>query len=308
MASKGTEVWFSWLRELENEGYDSSLSDSESEHSDHNTASEQLDSEQSEAEIAECLLADNFYLGKDKQTRWGKHMPHRPRNVRTGARNIVSHPPCVKGIAKNVDTILESWAQRLNLQELWVDDGTAPNSFRATMSIKRFAMLLRALRFKDLDTREARKKVDNNLAPIRNIFEEFITKYSSYYQVGEYVTIDEKLKAFRGCCKFHQYIANKPGKNGIKIYALVDARMFYTRRLEIYGGKQPEGPYRTNNRASSVVKHLITSISNTGHNITMDNYFTSVELAEELLRDHKLTIVGTFHKNKSEIPPLFLDT
>ncbi|KAJ8879738.1 hypothetical protein PR048_020346 [Dryococelus australis] len=59
-------------------------------------------------------------------------------------------------------------AQHLNLQELWVDDGTAPDCFRATMLIKRFAMLLRTLRFNDLDTREAQKKVDN-LAPITNI-------------------------------------------------------------------------------------------------------------------------------------------
>ncbi|KAJ8889881.1 hypothetical protein PR048_009386 [Dryococelus australis] len=76
-----------------------------------------------------------------------------------------------------------------NLQEIWFEDGTAPDSFRATMSIKRFATLLGALKFDDLDTRKTRKKVDN-LAPIRNIFEEFVTKCSSYYQVGEYATID----------------------------------------------------------------------------------------------------------------------
>ncbi|KAJ8869784.1 hypothetical protein PR048_028792 [Dryococelus australis] len=80
-------------------------------------------------------------------------------------------------------------AQHLNLQQLWVDYGTAPDCFRATMPINKFATLLRALRFDDLDTREAWKKVDN-LAPTGNIFEEFVTKCSSYYQVGEYVTID----------------------------------------------------------------------------------------------------------------------
>ncbi|KAJ8877052.1 hypothetical protein PR048_021504 [Dryococelus australis] len=140
-------------------------------------------------------------------------------------------------------------AQHLNLQELWVDYGTAPDCFRATMSIKRFATLLRALRFDNLDTREARKKVDN-LAPIRNIFEEFVTKCRIYCQAGEYVTIDEMLEASCGCCKFCQYVANKSSKYGIKIYALVDARMFYTSRLEIYG-EQPEGPYRTDSQANS---------------------------------------------------------
>ncbi|KAJ8892780.1 hypothetical protein PR048_005361 [Dryococelus australis] len=83
-------------------------------------------------------------------------------------------------------------AQHLNLQELWVDDGATQDCFTAITSIKRFAMLLKALRFDDLDTREARKKVDD-LAPIRNIFEEFVTKCSSYYQVGEYVTIYEMV-------------------------------------------------------------------------------------------------------------------
>ncbi|KAJ8866948.1 hypothetical protein PR048_032810 [Dryococelus australis] len=282
---KDTEVWFSWLRKLENEGYDSSLSDSESQHSDHNTASEQSDSEQGEAEIAECLLADNFYLGKDRQDKVGGNV-------------------CVFGY------FVHGWFEKAptsNIQELWVDDGTTPDSFRATMSLKRFATLLRVLRFDDLDTREARKKVDN-LAPIRNICKEFVTKCSSYYQVGEYVTIDEMLEAFRGRSKFRQYIANKPGNYGIKIYALIDATMFYTSRLEIYGGKQHEGPYRTDNRASSMVKRLITSIANTRCNITMDNYFTLVRQAEQFLRDHELTIVGTLLKNKSEIPPLFLDT
>ncbi|KAJ8879739.1 hypothetical protein PR048_020347 [Dryococelus australis] len=40
----------------------------------------------------------------------------------------------------------------------------------------------------------------------------------------------------------------------------------------------------------------------------MDNYFTSVGLAEELLKDHKMSIIGTIRKNKSDITPLFLDT
>ncbi|KAJ8885018.1 hypothetical protein PR048_011214 [Dryococelus australis] len=173
-------------------------------------------------------------------------------------------------------------AQHMNLQELWVDDGRAPDCFRVTMSIKRFATLHRVLRHLT-----GTKNV-YNLALIRKIFEEFINTKCSNYQVGEYVTIDEMLEAFHDCCKFCQYIADKPAKNGIMFYALVDANIFYA--------------------TSRVVKCLVTPVMNTGRNITMDNNFTSVGLAEQLLRDHRLTIIGTLHKNKSEIPSLFLGT
>ena len=38
----------------------------------------------------------------------------------------------------------------------------------------------------------------------------------------------------------------------------------------------------------------------------MDNWFTSVSLADKILDEHKLTIVGTLRKNKAEIPHSFL--
>jgi len=116
------------------------------------------------------------------------------------------------------------------------------------------------------------------------------------------------LEGFRGRCKFRQYIANKPNKYGIKIFALVDSRVFYTVNMEIYAGKQPIGPFLQNNSGASVVKRMIKPIAKTGRNITIDNWFTSVPLAVELLKDYKTTMVGTLKKNKREIPTCFLDT
>lgn len=172
------------------------------------------------------------------------------------------------------------------------------------MSLKRFYLLLTALRFVNINDREERKKFDN-LAVIRKFSDEFISRCQKLYTPSEYLTIDEMLESFRSRYKFRQYIANKPAKYGIKIYALVDARIFYTLNMEIYAGKQPEGPFRKSNSAFDVVKRISKPVLNSGRNITMDNYFTSIPLAQDLLQNHKTTIVGTIRKIKESFLQTF---
>jgi len=198
-------------------------------------------------------------------------------------------------------------SNHLNIDDLWSDDGLAPPYFRAVMSKARFYILLRALRFDDIGTRATRKQIDK-LAPIRTLFDNFVTRCQNNYTVGENVTIDEMLEGFRGRCSFRQYIPNKPNKYGIKIQALVDSRTFYTANMEVYVGTQPDGPYKCDNSPMSIVKRMVAPISKTGRNVTMDNWYSSIPLSLDLLKNHNLTMVGTIRKNKREIPHVFLDT
>ena len=114
------------------------------------------------------------------------------------------------------------------------------------------------------------------------------------------------LAAFRGRCNFRQCIPSKPDKNGIKIFALVDEQTFFTSKIEVYVGTQPDIPYKVTNGPGDVVERLCSGIFGTGRNITLDNWFTCYDLAEKMLR-HQITLVGTFRKNKRHIPPEFLD-
>ncbi|KAH9635619.1 hypothetical protein HF086_012288 [Spodoptera exigua] len=183
-------------------------------------------------------------------------------------------------------------SSHVHVNDIFSPDGTGLDICRAVMSVQRFKFLMRHLRFDDLNTRDERKAVDK-LAPMRELIEEFVQASQKCYSVGEYVTLDEMLETFRAKCAFRQYMPNKPAKYKIKIQALVDARLFYTINLEVYVGVQPAGPYAVENSTTAVdTKRMIQPISGTGRNVTMDNWYTSVPLAEDLLTQHNLTVVG----------------
>lgn len=135
--------------------------------------------------------------------------------------------------------------------ELSSCDVTGSEIFQATMNQRRFYNFLRALISDDYKGRRFRSTLDT-LAPVRKLFDKFT---SSYYQIGEYATI-EILEGFRARCKFRQYTGNKPNKYGIIMYALVDLQMVYKANLEVYVGKQSDGPYKVDNSAHNFVMSL----------------------------------------------------
>ncbi|CAB3223383.1 unnamed protein product [Arctia plantaginis] len=73
-------------------------------------------------------------------------------------------------------------------------------------------------------------------------------------------------------------------------------------------GKQPDGPYIVSNKPFDVVNRLVLPISKTGRNVTFDNWFTSYELISHLLKEHKLTSVGTVRKKKRQLPRAFINS
>ena len=75
------------------------------------------------------------------------------------------------------------------------------------------------------------------------------------------------------------------------MFALCDAKSFYTSNLEIYCGKKPDGPFSASNTPTDIVKRLVTPIENTNRNLTIDNWYTSVPLADYLLTK-RITVLG----------------
>ena len=172
--------------------------------------------------------------------------------------------------------------------------------YRATMGINRFRNIMRFIRFDDANTRKQRKITDK-AAPIRDIWTMLNKNLLQIYKPTENLTVDEQLYPFRGRTKFTQYIPSKPAKYGIKIWWVCDAENAFPLNGIIYTGKT--GHIREKNQGERVVKELAVAYKGSGRNICMDNFFTSLSLAQQLL-SWNLTIVGTLKKNKPYIPPI----
>ncbi|UYV70328.1 hypothetical protein LAZ67_7002533 [Cordylochernes scorpioides] len=222
----------------------------------------------------------------------------RERDCRNTDENEIR---CLLGL---IIIIGKNRASHLHFKEIWNANGTGIEICRAAMAYERFLFLLRVIRFDNVLTRQIRRDNDK-FAALREIFEMFVANCKQIYSPGEYLTIDEKLIPFRGKCNFRQYIPNKPAKYGLKIYMMSDAHTFYTVNMEPYVGNN-RGPFYKSNASDDVVKRLVEPVSGTKRNITTDNWYTSFPLAQSLLTEHNLTLVGTLKKNKKEIPVEFL--
>lgn len=184
---------------------------------------------------------------------------------------------------------------RKSVPDMWSPFSTP--LYKSIMSDSRFRFLLLCLRFDDKDNRDREDK----FAPVRTIWNIFIDKCRISYEPHTYVTIDEQLLGFRGKCPFRVYIQSKPDKYGIKVIAICDAKTYYMFDAIPYIGKGTEAK-----TAADYVLKLVESIKGSGRNVTYDNWFSSVPLADILVKDYNLTSIGTLRRNKPEIPPTFL--
>ncbi|GBP95425.1 PiggyBac transposable element-derived protein 4 [Eumeta japonica] len=77
----------------------------------------------------------------------------------------------------------------------------------------------------------------------------------------------------------------------------------YTCKLELYAGKNHE---TVNITPTRVVMSLCDDILNLGHTVATDNWYTSIDLANELL-NKDTHLVGTLRKNRRVLPKNVVD-
>ena len=104
---------------------------------------------------------------------------------------------------------------------------------------------------------------------------------------------------FQGRSALKQYnIPMKPIKRGIKVWVLADTNGYFC-NMQVYKGRENS---TEKGLGSRVVKELTAPLQHKFHHVYFDNFFTSVQLLEDL-EEVGLYACGTARSDRSGFPP-----
>ena len=205
---------------------------------------------------------------------------------------------------------LKSWlALTLNMglvnkptiQSYWAtENSTLTPFFISTMSRTRYQQILRYLHFVDNSTLTPRGQDGyNKLGKIQPLLNLILPKFQETYCPSRNLSVDETVVKFKGKLSWKQFIKDKPARFGLKLFTLADADNGYVLSYKVYTGKDNAAVAR--GLAKRVVLELAEPFFNKGYNIFMDNYYTSVDLFEDLYT-HGMQACGTCRTNRVGLP------
>ena len=148
------------------------------------------------------------------------------------------------------------------------------------------------LKFFHISNNEFDDKSDK-LYKLRPVILTLNGKYKRFFQPGPEITIDEKMIKFHGRSKFKQFLKDKPTKWGFKIFILADSVSGYVHSWKMYEGKEDK-PVK--NLIQKIVLELTEGLSNQGHKLYMDSYYTTITIAQELAK-LMIGVTATIKKN-----------
>ena len=171
--------------------------------------------------------------------------------------------------------------------------------FSKTMPRQRFLEIMKYLQF-DLKSERRRNLEKYKFCLASSFWNPFIENCQEAFRPNVNITVDKQLLPCKARCKVIQYMANKPGKFGIKFWMAVDVETKYLFNGFPYVEKD-ESKSGDVSVPTDVVMKLMTPLFKKSHKVTSDNYLTSLDLCLRLAKQG-CSLVGTIRLNRREIP------
>ena len=181
------------------------------------------------------------------------------------------------------------------IENYWSTDPVlATPLVNSIMARDRFELLLKFWHFSNNET----VAEGDRLHKLQSISDLLLQRFQDVFTPGKELSIDESMVLWRGRLVFRQYIPGKKHKYGVKLYLLCDPAGYvwnaivYCGRSDVIAGL---------GHAEAVVMKLMEKRLDLGHELYIDNFYTSVPLAKELLR-RKTLVCGTLRRNRKFLP------
>lgn len=136
------------------------------------------------------------------------------------------------------------------------------------------------------------------LRKIRPLLEHIKMKCLQLYQPLQHLAVDERMVKSKARCHIVQYVQNKPCKWGFKYWVLADSSG-YTVDFNVYAGKPNDKS--EDELSSDVVLQLTSPFTHQGYQVFVDNFYTSVNLFDKLLKAG-IAATGVMRVSRKGIP------
>ena len=164
---------------------------------------------------------------------------------------------------------------------------------------KRFLEIQRFLHFVDNTTIVPHGEPGyDRLARVRPVITAVHDSFLTNYHPHRDNAIDEAMIKFKGRSAMKQYVPLKPTKRGFKVWARADSITGYMCDFDVYTGKA-DAPEKY--LGEKVVKKLTRPLVGGNYHTYCDNFFTTVQLFEDLLEDG-VYACGTFRRDRRGVP------
>ncbi|XP_035219647.1 piggyBac transposable element-derived protein 4-like [Stegodyphus dumicola] len=194
-----------------------------------------------------------------------------------------------------------------DIQEYWSTNYTSRIPFFSDVFTRgRFQQIFWMLHLKT-ENIEGRN-ITNPVQKCNSFLQYIDSKFMEHFMPGKDICVNEAVIKCTGKMTFMPHNPNKPTNRGMRIFVVTDAETGYVYSiLPYYGSVTTEDNIKPELPVSSriplhFIKKLLDNNSNAeGYHLYTDKYFTSIPLAEELLK-MKCHLTGTIKTNRRYLP------